>query len=166
MIREVSAGGVVLRRMRGNWYIALIEPAVRKETPSGSASKTRRKSEPKPIRALPKGLVEPGENPQETARREVNEETGVQADPITKLGDIKYFYVRSWGDRERVFKIVSFYLFRYRSGTLGEISEEMRREVQSAEWVPLEEAPRALSYRTERQMVEKAREYLQGHPEL
>jgi 8-oxo-dGTP pyrophosphatase MutT (NUDIX family) len=151
--------------MRGRWYVALIEPAGRGENVSGAANNTRKKSDKKPLRALPKGLVEPGESPQETARREINEETGLEADPVTKLGDIKYFYVRSWGDRERVFKIVSFYLFRYRSGSLGEISEAMRHEVQSAEWVPLEEAPRALSYRTERQMLEKAREYLQAHPE-
>jgi hypothetical protein len=65
-----------------------------------------------------------------------------------------------------VFKIVSFYLFRYRSGTLGEISKEMRGEVESCEWVPIEKASRVLSYRTERQMVEKAREYLDAHFEL
>ena len=143
-VREISAGGVVLRRMRGRWYVALIEPAGRGDSVSEGANKTRKKSAPKPLRALPKGLVEVGESPQETARREVNEETGLEADPVIKLGDIKYFYVRSWGDRERVFKIVSFYLFRYRSGTLGEISEEMREEVQSAEWMPLEEAPARL----------------------
>ncbi len=129
MAREISSGGVVVRRMRGRWYVALIEPAGRGESGSEGGKKTGKSSNPKPLRALPKGLVEPGEPPQDTARREVHEETGVQADPIVKLGDIKYFYVRSWGDRARVFKIVSFYLFRYRSGTLGEISEEMRQEV-------------------------------------
>ncbi len=165
-VREISAGGVVLRRMRGSWYVALIEPAGRGETVPASSTKRRSKSEPKPVRALPKGLVEPGEAPQEAARREVKEETGLEAELVTKLGDIKYFYVRSWGDRERVFKIVSFYLFRYRSGSLGEISEDMRQEVESAEWVSLDDALRVLSYRSERQMVEKARKYLEAQPEL
>ena len=68
------------------------------------------------VLALPKGLVDPGEKPEQTALREVREETGLVATTITKLGDIKYVYVRSWGDGERVFKIVSFFLLRYRVG--------------------------------------------------
>jgi 8-oxo-dGTP pyrophosphatase MutT (NUDIX family) len=67
------------------------------------------------VLALPKGLVDPGEKPLETALREVQEETGVTAELIAKLADIKYVYTRSWGDGSRVFKIVSFYLMRYRS---------------------------------------------------
>ena len=72
--------------------------------------------------ALPKGLVDPGENPEQTAIREVLEETGITAVPVTKLGDIKYAYVRTWGDKERVFKIVSFYLFLYQSGQIDAIA--------------------------------------------
>ena len=63
--------------------------------------------------ALPKGLVDAGEKPDQTALREVREETGLTATLVTKLIDIKYVYVRSWGDKQRVFKIVSFYLLRY-----------------------------------------------------
>ena len=85
--------------------------------------------------ALPKGLVDPGEKPEQTAIREVAEETGLTAVPVTKLGDIKYAYVRSWGDKERVFKIVSFYLFRYQSGQIDEIAPEMRIEVKRALWI-------------------------------
>ena len=60
---------------------------------------------------------------------------------VAKLADIKYIYVRNWGDRARVSKVVSFFLLMYRSGRLGNISPAMRVEVQNAFWLPLEEAP-------------------------
>ena len=111
-------------------------------------------------------MVDPGEKPDQTALREVHEETGVTASLVTKLRDVKYFYVRSWGDRERVFKIVSFYLLRYESGQIDDISREMRVEVESAVWVPLEEAPIRLSYKSEREVVRQALAYVESHPEL
>jgi 8-oxo-dGTP pyrophosphatase MutT (NUDIX family) len=116
--------------------------------------------------ALPKGLVDPGERPEQTAVREVVEETGVAAVPVTKLGDTKYVYVRSWGDHERVFKIVSFYLFHYQSGEIDEIAPEMRIEVKRALWIPLEGAVARLAYRGEKDMVRRAQAYLKAHPEL
>ena len=116
--------------------------------------------------ALPKGLVDAGEKPLETALREVYEETGVTADPVAKLGDIKYVYTRTWSDGGRVFKIVSFYLMRYRTGRIDEIAPEMRTEVARAKWVRLEDASRLLAYKGERQMAQRAREYLDNHPEL
>lgn len=116
--------------------------------------------------ALPKGLVDPGEKPEQTAIREVREETGITATAITKLADIKYVYVRSWGDKERVFKIVSFYLLRCQSGQIDDIKPEMRIEVKQARWIPLEEAGRELAYRGERDVVVRAQEYLKSHPEV
>jgi hypothetical protein len=85
---------------------------------------------------------------------------------VTKLADIKYVYVRTWSDGERIFKIVSFYLLRYESGEIDDISEEMRIEVARAKWVRLAEAPKLLAYRGEKQMARKAIEYLGAHPEL
>jgi 8-oxo-dGTP diphosphatase len=162
MVREFSAGGVVLRMMRGRWHIATIEPY------SERPKQTPKPGEPrKPhILALPKGTVDPGEKPRQTAKREVHEETGLRAEIISKLADIKYFYVRSWGDRARVFKVVSFYLFRYVSGKLGNITPEMRHEVQQCFWTPLEDAPKLLSYKGERQMAREALAYVEAHPEL
>ena len=96
----------------------------------------------------------------------MTEETGVRADVLTKLADIKYIYVRNWGDQARVFKIVSFYLLLYRSGRIGRIAPEMRVEVQRAFWLPLDEALAALSYKGERQIVERALDYVKSHPEL
>jgi 8-oxo-dGTP pyrophosphatase MutT (NUDIX family) len=158
MVREISAGAVVVRPSDDGWAMAAIEPC-REVSPS----RPRRTASQKMLLALPKGLIDPGERPEQTAIREVREETGLTTTPITKLGDIKYAYVRSWGDKQRVFKIVSFYLFRYRSGRIDDISTEMRVEVKRALWIPLEEAARKLAYRGERDMVRKAQEYLKSH---
>lgn len=141
------------------------------ELPSGpaveAAPATRRlRSKEKTVLCLPKGLVDPGEKALDAALREVKEETGITAVPIVKLADIKYVYVRSWGDGERVFKIVSFYLLRYDSGRIDNISEEMRVEVARAQWVKLEDAPKLLAYRGEKQMARKALEYVASHSEL
>jgi 8-oxo-dGTP pyrophosphatase MutT (NUDIX family) len=154
MTREFSAGGVVVRPMRGRWWLAAIEPAGR----SSSGKKT--------VWALPKGLVDAGEHPEQTALREVQEETGVEAALVGKLGDIKYVYTRSWAGGERVFKVVSFYLLRYVSGKLGEIAPEMHIEVGRVEWIPLEDAPRQLAYKGEREMAARALEYVTHNPEL
>lgn len=159
MEREFSAGGVVVRRMRDRWWIAAIEPQI---------SKSRRARTPKSARvlALPKGLIDKGESPEQAAVREVREETGVEATLVSKLTDIRYVYVRSWGDRQRVFKVVSFYLLLYRSGRLDDLTPDMRREVRCCEWVPLDEAPRKLSYSGERQVAKLALDYLDSHPAL
>jgi 8-oxo-dGTP pyrophosphatase MutT (NUDIX family) len=144
MAREISAGGVVVRRMRGQWYCAAIEPGGRPG-----------------VRALPKGLVEDGESTATTAAREVLEETGLRADPVARLGDVRYVYTRRGG--ERVFKIVVFHLLRWRGGRLGDIEPAMRIEVERAEWIPLDAAPQRLSYRGERDMAARAIEVL-GRP--
>lgn len=162
MVREISAGGVVVRHMSGGWFMAAIEPQRSASVSSRPAKKTSLRS----ALALPKGLVDPGEKPEQTAIREVLEETGITAVPVTKLADIKYVYVRSWGDQQRVFKIVSFYLLRYQSGRIDDVSSDMRIEVKCALWVPLEEAVQKLAYRGERDVVRKAQEYLALHPDL
>ena len=161
MVREISAGGVVVHRVGEGWNLTVIEPQSEAVSgrPGGKASQ-------KIVLALPKGLVDPGEKPEETALREVREETGVVATMVTKLGDIKYVYVRSWGDGQRVFKIVSFYLMRYRSGRINDIAPEMRIEVARARWVRLEDAGKLLAYGGEKQMARRALEYVKAHAEL
>src|SRR6266436_10406690 len=148
MVREISAGGVVVRRSGEGWEMAVIEPQV-----EASSARSARKTLRKVVLALPKGLVDPGEKPEQTALREVQEETGLVATMVAKLGDIKYVYVRSWGDGQRVFKIVSFFLLHYRSGKIDDVVPAMRAEVRRASWIPLDDAPRRLSYRGEREMV-------------
>ena len=139
MKREFSAGGVVVRRLRGGWHLAAIKPGG------------------KEVWALPKGLIGPGEKPAETAAREVTEETGIEARLVEKLGDVRYVY--TW-EGERIFKVVSFYLFRYLRGRLGDIPPKHAHEVDAARWLPLADAPRLLAYRGEREMAERARNLL------
>jgi ADP-ribose pyrophosphatase YjhB (NUDIX family) len=159
MVREISSGGVVVRRTGERWEMAVIQP--QKEP----APSTGKKAAPKIVLALPKGLVDDGEKPEQTALREVLEETGLSAAIVMKLKDIKYVYVRSWGDKERVFKIVSFYLLRYVSGEIDQIDAAMRVEVKQALWMSLEDAASQLAYGGEREVVKAALEYLKLHPE-
>ncbi len=151
----------MFRQISGIWHVALIEPQKsepRKETPK--PAKTVRKRS-RAVLALPKGLVDPGEKPQAAAVREVREETGIVAEPVTKLSDNKYVYVRTWGDGKRVFKIVSFYLMRYVSGEIDNLTSDMRIEVKRALWVPLADAARQLAYSNERKVLGQAQDYLE-----
>jgi len=163
MAREISAGGVVLRQVSGVWHVALIEPhknEPQKEARKTATAKTPRKRS-RAVLALPKGLVDPGEKAQAAAVREVREETGVVAEPVTKLSDNKYVYVRTWGDRKRVFKIVSFYLMRYVSGEIDDLTPDMRIEVRQALWVPLADASKQLAYSNERKVLRRAEDYVE-----
>jgi 8-oxo-dGTP pyrophosphatase MutT (NUDIX family) len=143
MLREFSAGGVIVRRLRGRWWLAAIRP----------------RGKPEGTWALPKGLIDPGERGAETALREVAEETGLAGTLVGKLGDVRYVYTRRG---ERVFKVVSFFLLRYRSGRIGELPAGMELEVAEARWLPLEEAQRLLAYGGEREMAGKALATLTG----
>jgi 8-oxo-dGTP pyrophosphatase MutT (NUDIX family) len=144
--REFSAGGVLVRRLKGRWMVAAIRPAGR----------------PEGLWTLPKGNVGPGEDPAAAAVREVAEETGAQGRLDRKLGDVRYVYTQSWGEERgtRIFKIVSFFLLRYTAGRLGEVPPEFAHEVAEARWLPLEEAPALLAYKGEREMARKALESL------
>ena len=135
--REFSAGGVVVRNLRGRPVVAVIRPG----------------GKPEGTWALPKGLIGPGERAEVTALREVREETGVEATPVEKLGDVRYVY--TWAG-ERVFKVVSFYLIRYSAGRLGDVPTEHAHEIAEVRWLPLEEAPLLLAYKGEREMAQTA----------
>jgi 8-oxo-dGTP pyrophosphatase MutT (NUDIX family) len=139
--REFSAGGVVVRNLRGGWRLAAIRPAGKDD-----------------VWALPKGLIGGDESAADTALREVAEETGVDAELIEKLGDVRYVY--TWKG-ERVFKVVSFFLMRYRRGRLGDLLPALAHEVAEARWLLLEDAPRLLAYKGEREMAAKTLQILE-----
>ena len=118
---------------------------------------------PQGLWALPKGQIDEGESGEETALREVGEETGASGRSLGKLGDVRYWF--TW-EGERVFKVVSFFLVLYESGKLGEIPDAFRHEVDEVRWLPLDEAARLLAYQGERRMAERARAVLDGEEEI
>jgi 8-oxo-dGTP pyrophosphatase MutT (NUDIX family) len=127
-LRETSFGGVVLR---GDEVLVI--------TPIG-----RRR-----VTGLPKGGPQAGESGEQTATREVREETGVNASVREPLGDVNYWYRR--GGR-RVYKTVHFFLFDYVSGS----TDDHDHEVEEARWMPLADALTTLSYPGERALIERA----------
>ena len=139
-VREISAGGVIYRRNRGVTEVALIR--VRKRW------------------GLPKGHVEEGEAVQDTALREVREETGLEGKVVAKLGDITYWYTNRTkeGETIRIFKRVYFYLIRYVRGDV----QRHDKEVEEALWLPIADAVARLSYPTEKKMVRRAMAVLEG----
>jgi 8-oxo-dGTP pyrophosphatase MutT (NUDIX family) len=129
---EVSAGGVVVHEGR----VLVIVP-------------TRKAANGSLVLALPKGHLDEGETIAQAATREVREETGVTAELVSELGEVRYWYVRN---RRRVAKSVFFFLFGYVSGDLSDHDDE----VLEARWMGLAEAQKALSYPGERDMVARA----------
>jgi len=141
-VREVSAGGVIYRKQAGAVEIALIHVRHRW--------------------GLPKGHVEEGESMNETAIREVREETGLEGRVSKKLGDIRYSYRNKTPDGEliRIYKRVYFYLLRYLKGDV----RDHDHEVDEARWFPIEEAIHNLKFATERRMVQRALAVLTANP--
>jgi 8-oxo-dGTP pyrophosphatase MutT (NUDIX family) len=129
---EVRAAGAVVRRVVGGEVQTVLVHRPRYDDWS-----------------FPKGKLLEGESFREAALREVREETGLDATPVEKLGDIRYWYAR---DGNRVLKVVSFFLFRYRAGRLADHDHE----VEEALWIPLEEAPDRLAYRSEKEIAQAA----------
>jgi 8-oxo-dGTP pyrophosphatase MutT (NUDIX family) len=136
---QVSAGGVVYRREGGRIEVALISV--------GEQARWQ----------LPKGLVGRGETPEQAALREVREETGLAAEIIAPLEVIEYWYFSKGGaTRVRFHKFVHFFLMRYTSGDVSEHDEE----VNEARWMEIEEAANQLAFKSEKRLIDRARELL------
>jgi mutator protein MutT len=137
--QQVSAGGVAYRTQDGRVEVALI----------GVGQNLRWQ--------LPKGLVDPGETPEQAAVREVREETGLVTELVQLLDKIEYWYIATEkGGKVRIHKFVHFYLLRYLSGDVADHDYE----VEEARWVEIDEAIKQLAFDSERQLVEKARTLL------
>lgn len=130
--KDFSAGGVVVR---GDDVIVIVP--------------VKRDADGNRVFGLPKGHPDGEETPEQAAQREVLEETGARTRLMEKLGDVHYEYDRRGGP---VSKQVSFYRFAYLGGDLADHDHEIER----AEWMPLEEAVRSLTYEGEREMVARA----------
>jgi 8-oxo-dGTP pyrophosphatase MutT (NUDIX family) len=138
--KQVSAGGVVFRRWRGQVQVALI-----------SVGENNRWQ-------LPKGLVGRDEAPEAAAQREVGEEAGLETELLGEIEKIEYWYFGKsrGGKRLRFHKHVYFYLFR---ATGGDVSQH-DHEVNEARWVAIDDAIGILTFANEKQVVEKARELI------
>ncbi|MGV0810617.1 NUDIX hydrolase [Mycolicibacterium boenickei] len=103
--------------------------------------------------SLPKGHIELGETAEQTAIREVAEETGIRGDVLAALGSIDYWFVT---EGRRVHKTVHHYLMRFQGGELSDDDVE----VTEVAWVPLRELPSRLAYADERKLAEVAGELI------
>ena len=130
--REFSAGGVVVR---GEECVVILPV---KRSPQGER-----------VLALPKGHPDGSESAEETATREVHEETGVVAELVERLGEVTYWYQRK---SRSIHKRVRFFLFRYVSGS----TDDHDQEIEEARWMPLAEAAAKLTYAGEREMAARA----------
>ncbi|CAA9460708.1 MAG: hypothetical protein AVDCRST_MAG38-17 [uncultured Solirubrobacteraceae bacterium] len=128
--RETSFGGVVVRPSAdgGGFELLTIVPRGTRVT------------------GLPKGGADPGETPQQTAAREVREETGTTVEVDERLGEVSYWYRRNG---RRIHKTVHFFLCRYVTGDTADHDHE----VDDARWIPLRDADRLLTYPAERRLA-------------
>lgn len=137
---EISAGGVVFRlRPDDGFEVAIIR------THEGRWQ-------------LPKGWVEPEEQPEQTAIREVREEAGVDAEMVAPLDLIEYWYVSKYDpEPARVHKYVHFFLLRYLAGSTDDHDDE----VEEARFVDIGDALHMLDFRDERNVAQLAKDALQ-----
>ena len=134
---QVSSGGVVFRRSGDTVEIAMVSV-------KGGA-----------VWCLPKGVVDKGEVPEETAVREVLEEAGLHGRIIGKLGEITYWYYRK-DENAKCKKTVHFFLMEYEGGDVSNHDWE----VDSASWFPVDEALKKASYRGDKEIIQKTRDRL------
>jgi 8-oxo-dGTP pyrophosphatase MutT (NUDIX family) len=132
-VRAYSAGGVVIRRGELGAELVL----------------GRRRNGARPIWSLPKGTPDGDESPEETALREVTEETGLEVRILDSIGEIHYRFVR---DGRRVDKTVHYFLMEATGGDLADHDHEF----EEVRWFAIGEAEAAMCFRTERDIVARA----------
>ncbi len=140
--RELSAGGVIYRRVGDSVEVALISVKNGKKW------------------GLPKGRVEKGEKITCTAHREVREETGLDGKIISNLGHIEYFFTfKDEESNRKIFKIVYFFLMEYVSGSTDDHDDE----VEECRWFGINDAITLLKFDDEKELLRKAIKVIKEH---
>jgi 8-oxo-dGTP pyrophosphatase MutT (NUDIX family) len=138
-VHQVSAGGVAFRRGRSGVRVALVSVG------------------PKRRWQLPKGHIDPGETPEQTALREVREEAGIATRIVAPIDTIEYWFAGTEKERRvRFHKRVHFFLLAYRRGDVRRHDDE----VIEARWVPIRDAEEMLAFKGERSVLVKARKMI------
>jgi 8-oxo-dGTP pyrophosphatase MutT (NUDIX family) len=137
--KQISSGGVIFRTSEAGTEVALI------------------KVKGKEAWGLPKGLIDKDEDPPAAALREVREESGLQGNIVEKIGQISYWYFID-KDKIKVHKTVHFFLLRYVKGSTRDHDDE----VDEAKWCLIDKAIETLSYRSEQQIMQKAKGLIEG----
>ena len=135
--RQFSAGGVVYRDDQPSREWLLIRPTGKQSW------------------RLTKGHIDPGESSLQAAEREVEEEGGVEVEVLGKIGQDNYFFILS---KERIYKIVTYFLMRYLQKAKGPISWE----TEEIAWIPFGEALERLTFKGEKEILQKAREMVES----
>ncbi len=99
--------------------------------------------------SFPKGLIDPGQTSEQAALREVREEGGVEAEIVDKIGYNKYVYTLNG---EKIFKVVTYFLMKYKSGN----PKDHDFEVEEAGWYGIDEAIKQLTFSQDRELLKKA----------
>ena len=135
VVHQFSAGGVAFREIEGESHVALIRTSYEGRW------------------QLPKGIIDPGETPEQAAIREVREEAGITCELLKPIEEIEYWFYGDYdGSRKRYHKKVHFFLMRYLEGDVSDHDHE----VVEARWVSTGEAIRMLAFKTEKDLVSKA----------
>jgi len=137
--KQVSSGGVIFRKSGDGIEVALI------------------KVRGKEAWCLPKGLIDKDEDPPAAALREVREESGLHGGIIDKIGQISYWYLID-KDQIKVHKTVHFFLLKYIRGS----TDDHDHEVDESKWFSIDEAIVKLSYRSEQQIMHKAKKLIES----
>ena len=130
----ISAGGLVIRAVGGQPEIVV---GRRKRERDGY------------VWSLPKGTPEEGETREETALREVREESGLEVRILSYFDSISYSFVRTG---ERIEKTVYYYIME----AIGGSFEQYDKEFDELRWVRMDEAVRLLDFQTESGLVQRA----------
>jgi 8-oxo-dGTP pyrophosphatase MutT (NUDIX family) len=136
-VRETSAGGLVVSDLNQP-FDELVAALIGRVDRRGRM-----------MWSLPKGHIETGETAEQTAVREVAEETGIQGSVVAPLGKIDYWFV---SEGRRIHKTVHHYLLRSTGGELSDADYE----VAEVAWVPLVELPKRITYSDERRLARMA----------